>query len=152
MNAINNIFTEGTSKTPDVDFNHHSGDLILSGKSIPENAAKVYEPLLQWINEYVKSPRKVTNFRLHLDYFNSATTIWLAKLVKALGKIDKKDCLLYIHIYLDIEDYDEIDADDVKYMIGSLVDNIGEIKISIGIKVYATDYNGKIVKESTILI
>lgn len=152
MNEIKHIITEGKSKTPQVDFNHHSGDLILSGRSIPENAAKIYEPLLLWINEYVKSPRKVTNFRLRLDYYNSATTIWIAKLVKALGKIEKEDSVLYIHIYFDIEDYSEMDEEDVKHYIGALIDNIGEIKISIGVKIYGTDDNGKIVKESTILI
>jgi len=152
MNEINHIFTEGTSKTPQVDFNHHSGDLILSGRSIPENAAKIYEPLLLWINEYIKSPRKVTNFRLNMEYFNSATTIWVAKLVKALGKIEKPDSILYIHIYFDMEDYAEMDEDDVKQSIGSLVDNLGEVKVSISIKLYGTDVNGKIIKESTILI
>lgn len=152
MNGINNIFTEGTSKTPQVDFNHHSGDLILSGKSIPENAAKIYEPLLLWITEYIRSPRKVTNLRLHLDYFNSASTIWIAKLIKALGKIEDEDCVLYIHIYFDFEDYTDMDEEDVKYTIGSLLDNIGDVKISIGIKLYGTDSSGEIIKESTILI
>jgi hypothetical protein len=152
MNEINHIFTEGTSKTPQVDFNHHSGDLILSGRSIPENAAKIYEPLLLWINEYIKSPRKVTNFRLNMEYFNSATTIWVAKLVKALGKIEKPDSILYIHIYFDMEDYTEMDEEDVKQSIGSLVDNLGEVKVSISIKLYGIDENGKIIKESIILI
>jgi hypothetical protein len=152
MNEINHIFTEGTSKTPQVDFNHHSGDLILSGRSIPENAAKIYEPLLLWINEYIKSPRKVTNFRLNMEYFNSATTIWVAKLVKALGKIEKPDSILYIHIYFEMEDYTEMDEEDVKQSIGSLVDNLGEVKVSISIKLYGIDENGKIIKESIILI
>jgi hypothetical protein len=124
----------------------------LSGRSIPENAAKLYQPLLLWINEYIKSPRKVTNFRLYLEYFNSATTIWLAKLVKALGKIENPDSILYIHIYFDLEDYAEMDEEDVKQTIGSLIDNIGEVKVSIGIKLYGTDSSGKIIKESTILI
>jgi hypothetical protein len=152
MNELNHISTEGSLKTPQIDFNHHTGDLILSGRSIPENAAKVYEPLLKWIGEYVKSPRKTTNFRLNLEYFNSATTIWIAKLVRALGKIEKEDCVLFIHIYFDLEDFDEMEEDEIKQVVGSLVDNIGEIKISIGVKIYAVASDGKILKESTILI
>lgn len=152
MAGINNIFIEGTLKTPQVDFNHLTGNMILSGRSIPENAAKIYEPLLLWINEYSNSPRKVTNFRLRLDYFNSATTIWIAKLVKGICKIEQEDCILYIHIYFDLEDYIELDEEDIKLSIGSLIDNIGEVKISIGVKIYGTDDNRKIVKESTILI
>jgi hypothetical protein len=151
MSEIKHIFTEGTSKTPQVDFNPLTGDLILSGRSIPENAAKIYDPLLLWISEYVKSPRKVTNLRLNLDYFNSASIIWIAKLVKALGKIEKEESAIYIHIYFDLEDYDEMDEEDLKHYIGALVDYIGDVKISIGVKIYGTDDNGKIIKESTIL-
>jgi len=152
MNEIKSIFTEGSLKTPQIDFNHHTGELILSGRSIPENSAKVYEPLLKWIDEYVKSPRQITKLRLNLEYFNSATSIWLAKLVKALSKIEKKDSVLFIHVYFDIEDFNDMDIDEIKNLISSLIDNIGEVKISIGIKIYGTDSNGSIIKESTILI
>jgi hypothetical protein len=152
MNEIKTIFTEGGLKTPHIDFNHLTGELILSGRSIPENAAKVYEPLLKWISIYVKSPRQVTNFRLNLEYFNSSTTIWLAKLIKALAKIEVADCILNIHIYFEAEDFDELDTDEIRNIIVALIDNIGEFKISIGIKIYGTDSNGKIIKESAILI
>jgi hypothetical protein len=43
MNKIKNIFIEGTAKSPQIDFNQLTGELILFGKSIPENAAKVYD-------------------------------------------------------------------------------------------------------------
>jgi hypothetical protein len=150
--VLNHIFTEGTLKTPQVDFDHLTGDLILSGKSIPENAAKVYEPLLIWISEYIKSPKKITNLRLNLEYFNSASTIWISKIVRALGNIDKEDYVLFVHFYFDIEDYEEMDAEDLRQTIGVLVRNVEELKTSIGIKVYATDSAGNIIKESTILI
>ncbi len=152
MTDIKHIITEGDFKSPHVDFNHLTGDLILSGRSIPENAAKVYEPLIQWINEYIKSPRKVTNFRLNLEYFNSASTIWISKLIRALGTIEIEDCILFIHIYFDIEDFNDMDRDEIKHYVSSLVDNIDEIKISVGVKIYGTDIVGKIIKESTILI
>ena len=40
---IKNLFIEPTPKTPQIDLNHLTGELIFSGKSIPENAAKLYE-------------------------------------------------------------------------------------------------------------
>lgn len=152
MEDLKPIFTDGTAKIPQIDFNHLTGELILSGRSIPENAAKIYEPLVLWIIEYIKSPRKTTNFRLHLDYFNTSTTIWLAKMIRALGKINKQDSVLYIHLYFDIEDYTDMDADEIKNIISSLVDNIDEVEVSIGLKIYATDNTGKVIKESTVLI
>jgi hypothetical protein len=152
MAEIKNILIEGTAKTPQIDFNRLSGELILSGKSIPENAAKVYEPLLDWINDYIKSPRPTTHLRLNLEYFNSASSIWFAKLVKALSKIKEDDYVLYIHLYFDIEDFDSLESEELKDMVSSLVDKIGDAKVSISIKTHGTDSDGKIIRESTILI
>ena len=152
MNEIKNIIIEGTDKTPQVDFNQLTGDLILFGRSIPENAAKLYEPLLDWINDYIKSPRHTTNLRLNLEYFNTSSSIWLARMVNALSKIAEDDYVLFIHLYFDIEDFESMDMEELKNIVGLLVDNISEGGISIGIKTYGTDVNGKILKESTIFI
>ena len=152
MDQIKNIFIERTAKTPQVDFNQLTGELILFGKSIPENAAKVYEPLLAWINDYIKSPRHTTNLRLNLEYFNTPSSIWLAKMVNALSKISEDDYVFSIHLYFDIEDFESMDMEELKNIVGQLVENISEGKISIGVKTYGTDVNGKIVKESTIFI
>lgn len=152
MNQVKNIFIEKTAKTPQVDFNQLTGELILFGKSIPENAAKLYEPLLEWIDEYVKSPHRTTNLRLNLEYFNTSSSIFLAKMVNALSKINEDDHVLIIHLYFDIEDFESMDMEELKNIVSQLVDNIGEGKISIGIKAYGTDSNGKIIRESTIFI
>lgn len=152
MTEIKHIIIDGDLKSPHIDFNHLTGDLILSGRSIPENAAKVYEPLLLWIADYIKAPKKTTNFRLNLDYFNSASTIWISKLIRALGKIEKEDSVLFLHIYFDIEDYEEMDDEDLRQTVASLVGNVGDIMISIGVKVYATEADGKIIRETTILL
>ena len=152
MAEIKNILIEGTSKSPGIDFNRFNGELILSGKSIPENAAKIYEPLLEWVTNYVVDPKPTTNLRLNLEYFNTATAIWLGKIVKELCKIKKKEHSLYIHLYFDVEDFDDMDVDDLKDVLGSLLDNIGDVKVSIAVKTYGIDENGKVVKSSTILV
>jgi hypothetical protein len=152
MAELKNLHIDGTFKTPNVDFNHLTGELILTGKSIPENVAKVYEPILEWAGEYVNSPRKTTNLRLNLEYFNTASTIWLAKLIKTLSTINKPEHLLLIHLYVDFEDTDTLDEDEIKGIMGSLIDNIGVPSLSVGIKIYGVDEDGKILKESQIFI
>ncbi len=151
MNNPGHYYIDGTEKCPEIDFNLLNGELILNGKSIPENAAKVYEPLLNEVKKYIKSPRKVTNFRLNLQYFNSASLIWFTRIIKTLSTIDKADYILFIHIYFEIEDFDSMDTDEIKDLVSSFTDNIGKVKISIGIKIYGTDDNHHILKESTIL-
>lgn len=150
MTDFKNIFIEGTKKTPQIDFNQFTGELILFGKSIPEDASKVYSPLLAWINVYVESPCRTTNLRLNLEYFNSATTIWIIKMLKSLSKISKMDHVLLIHLYFDIEDFENMDMDELKDIVSPLVDNIGDVKTSVGVKTHGTDKSGKVVKESTV--
>ena len=96
---LNNVYIESTVKTPQIDLNHLTGELIFSGKSIPENPAKLYESILEWVQEYVKKPRQTTNLRLNLEYFNTASVIWIAKIVKALCSMKQPETpLLYIFI------------------------------------------------------
>jgi hypothetical protein len=150
--VINDIFIEGNRNTPQIDFSLLSGELILQGRSIPEDAAKVYEPLLEWANEYIVSAKPVTNLRLNLEYFNTASLIWITKLIKTLCKINQDDYILFIHIYFDITDFDNMDTEELKDIVEALVDNISDVKISIGVKTYGTRDNGEIVKESLIFI
>jgi hypothetical protein len=150
MNELKGIYVEGTGKTPKIEFTHIIGELVLEGRSIPENTAKVYEPLLVWINEYVKSPCPTTNLHLKLEYFNSSSLIWIIKIVLALCTIKMEGAILYIHLYFEIEDYDDGITDEVRTIIDALVDTIHNFNIAI--KIHGTDSKGKIVKESTILI
>lgn len=146
-----NIFIESTDKSPMVDFNQSTGDLILSGRSIPENAAKIYEPLLKWTLEYINKARPTTNFRLNLEYFNTSTSIWISKIIKALCGIKGDEHVLFIHIYFNIEDFESIE--DVKEDIIQLTNVfITNETLSVGYKVYGTDDEGEIVKESMIFI
>jgi len=149
---LKTLYIEPTPKTPQIDFNHLTGELILAGRSIPENAALLYENILKWIEEYIKSPRTDTNLRVNLEYFNTASAIWLSKAVQALCSIKKKECTLIIHLYFNIDDYDDMDTDDIRDELHPLINMIGTPSVSLGIKIYGTDENGEILKESMVLI
>jgi hypothetical protein len=152
MKEFRNIFIEPTEKTPQVDFNYLTGELILAGKSIPENATEIYEPLFNWVCEYSKNARQTTNLRLNLEYFNTASSIWLAKIVKSLSRIENPDSILFIHLYFNIEEFDNMDVEDIKDALSHVVDIINNSTMSIGIKIYGTDDKGVILKESMVLI
>jgi hypothetical protein len=146
---MKDLIIEETAKTPLIDLNQFTGDLIFSGKSIPENAAKVYEHILNWVTEYIPVAKPVTNLRLNLDYYNTATLLWLAKILKALFQINKPDYILIVHLYLPVEDFDEInDFDDIKDAFLPVSSIEPGNNLSIGIKLYGTDDNGEINKEA----
>jgi len=152
MKEFHNLIIEGTSKIPQIELNQLTGDLILSGRSIPENAARIYEPVLHWVNEYIRNPRQTTNFRLDLEYFNTATSIWLSKIFKALNQIRKPEYVLIVHLYLSISDFNDIsNFEDIRdaFPIADL--EHGNVR-NLGIKLYGKDLNGKIVKEMLVFV
>lgn len=152
MNEYKGKYVEETAKTPRVEFNHLTGELFLEGRSIPENAAKVYEPLVAWVDEYVKSPCNTTNFHLNLEYFNSASLIWITKIIIALSKTGLEGSIVYIHLYFEMEDFEDGITDDLKDIIDVLADKIHSATCSIAFKTHGIDNNGQQIKESTILV
>jgi len=147
-----NLFIESTAKTPQFDFNQHTGELILSGRSIPENATVLYDKVLKWTHKYIKNPRRTTNLRLNLEYFNTSSSIWIAKIIKALSTIKNDEYTLLVHLYLDIEEYNNMDTDDLTEEISPIIDMIGIPDVSLGIKVHGINTKGEILKESMVLI
>jgi len=146
------MFIEPTGKTPQIDLNHLTGELILSGRSIPENAVELYDKVLKWVTQYITNPRQTTNLRLNLEYFNTASSIWLAKIVKSLCSIKEPENTLMIHLYFNIEEFDNMEVEDLKDNLSPVIDMIGTPIISIQIKIYATGDNGEILKESMVLL
>ena len=153
MNDLQNLIIESTSKTPQFDLNQITGDLIIAGKSIPENAAKVYEPVFNWMTEYIKNARHTTNLRLNLEYFNTASSIWLAKLLKVLIRINESDYVLIIHLYLPIEEFEEMkELEDIKDAFAPISDIFTGAIPSVGLKIYGTTDDGEIIKDTLVFI
>jgi hypothetical protein len=147
------LLIEQTPKTPQIDLNHFTGDLIFTGRSVPENAAKVYEPVLNWVKEYIQKANPTTNLRLNLEYYNTATSIWLTKIIKELIQINVPDFTLIVHLYLPIEDYNELnDFNDIKDAFLPIANIAYSAIPCIGIKLYGIDDNGEIIKDTLILI
>jgi hypothetical protein len=153
MNELKTLLIEGTAKTPQIELNEITGDLIFSGKSIPENAGKVYEPILKWATEYIKDPRPVTNIRLNLEYFNTSSLLWFTKILKALIQINVPDYVLIVNLYMSVEEFEDIeDFNDIKDTFLP-ISNITQSQIScIGIKLFGTDDNGEILKETIVFM
>ncbi len=63
-----------TKSTPEINFDINSGTLWIKGESFPENAAKFYTPILNWIKEYLKKSTSEMVFEFEIIYFNSSTS------------------------------------------------------------------------------
>ena len=153
MNKLQSLLVEETPKTPQINLNHSTGELILSGKSIPENATKLYEPVLNWIAEYILDARPTTNLRLDLEYFNTASSIWLARILKSLVQIKQPKYVLIVHLYFHVEEFDEINEfEDINDAFTPITNIFYGAIPNIGIKLYGENDKGEIVKDALVFL
>jgi hypothetical protein len=146
-----NLLIEATYNTPFIEFDGNSGTLDLIGKSIPENASKLYEPVIAWLKKYITNPSEETNLHLNLDYFNTSSSIWIARIVKLLSQINDKEKLLIVHLYFHIEEFEDMEEEDLKEAIAPATDVLSDAKVSIGVKIYGKSDSGTILKEKLVL-
>ena len=63
-----------TERTPNVYFNSTSGELKIEGTSIPEDTLSFYEPIFEWLDNYLKSPASTTVLTIDLKFFNTSSS------------------------------------------------------------------------------
>lgn len=69
---VKEVKIPSTKNSPEIILNPE-GFIKIRGRSIQENVAEFFEPVDDWITEYVKDPADVTSVDLVLEYFNSAS-------------------------------------------------------------------------------
>lgn len=87
---MENYVLEGTPKSPQVNFNAETGVLLLSGRSIPENAREFYRPMIEWIEKYNANPKQQTVFDICLEYFNTSSSKAIFDLFKTAESLNLK--------------------------------------------------------------
>jgi len=107
------IIIEGTKKTPDISFNAETGILEIEGRSIPENSIEFYKPMVDWLDDYAKSPNDKTVVNIKLEYFNTSSSKCILDVFKKLEDIykAKKDVVINWHYEEDDEDMLEAGED-----------------------------------------
>ena len=111
-------YLEATPKTPKLDFDPATANFAISGRSIPENSIEFYKPLLEWLDDYVKSPASATNLEVKLEYFNTSSSKCLVEIFRKLEKITSEGKKLEVDWYFDENDEDmQESGEDFKEII-----------------------------------
>jgi len=84
---MNKLIIASTFKTPGIHFDDESGVLAISGRVFPENPSAFFEPIIAWINAYLKAPSKQSTLVLSLSYFNSSANEYLFRCCKYIEAI-----------------------------------------------------------------
>lgn len=96
----------GDAFKPTVTLDKESGVFAFSGRSIPENATAAFDPIINWWNEYLRSPNKQTIIDIDFDYINSSSMKQLVKLFVMLDKVNGKATAVSIVWHYNHDDID----------------------------------------------
>ena len=104
---MEDLSLEGTAKTPTVDFKV-AGELLIKGRSIPENSIEFYKPLIDWIAAYSDNPKANTLVNIQLEYFNTSSSKCILDVFKKLESIS--DSSVSVKWYYEEDDEDMLEA------------------------------------------
>ncbi len=110
-----------TERTPRVVLNKYDGSIKFSGRSMPDNARTFYQPIIEWIEDYKKTPAQKTTLTFNLEYFNSSSSKMFLQIINTLKPLESKDGGLSIRWYY-IEDDEEI------FDSGKIFEEVSELK------------------------
>ena len=101
---------EGSAKTPVVEFSSN-GELLLKGRSIPENSIEFYKPLIEWLESYSESPNSTTVLSVQLEYFNTSSSKCILDVFKKLESVSGSEITVKWHYQEDDEEMLEAGED-----------------------------------------
>lgn len=79
---------EGTADTPKIILDKENRIFEISGRSLPEDSAEFYKPVIEWITRYGQQPHPVTEFVFKLEYFNTSSSKLILDILSALEEIE----------------------------------------------------------------
>ena len=104
---IDDIYIEGTRKTPEIDFSYKSCILCISGISVPENTLGFYDKITLWLSEYIKNPREKTKLIFRLEYYNTSSSLIFLNMFNMFSDVNS---IIEIDWYYEEDDTDMLEV------------------------------------------
>jgi SiaC family regulatory phosphoprotein len=104
---MEDIYIKESPTTPEVNFKFETGELEIKGVSIPEDTEEFYNPLIEQLEEYIKTlnPTKIV-MSFKLIYVNTSTSAVLGKMIKILEPMESEERDVMVNWYYELEDED----------------------------------------------
>lgn len=107
---MENLIILPTKSTLSVNFNAKYGILDLSGSSYPDNSSEFFQPLYNWIEQYIKEINNPIELNFRINYFNTSSSKCLYKLLSILLKYYQNNGKLSVTWHYNEGDDDILDA------------------------------------------
>ncbi|MBN2482064.1 MAG: DUF1987 domain-containing protein [Bacteroidales bacterium] len=77
---MEDLFIQGADSLPTISFKT-DGELKITGRALPEDAAKFFEPVMEWLGKFSADE---INLEVNLDYFNTSVSKKLLDIFKVI--------------------------------------------------------------------
>ncbi|HBX53417.1 MAG: hypothetical protein A2275_16205 [Bacteroidetes bacterium RIFOXYA12_FULL_35_11] len=84
------LYLEATKDTPEVVLDPGKNIFRISQRSLPENANKFYQPIIEWISFFSDAPQGDIYFDFMLDYINTSSSKQITKILLLLEYMANK--------------------------------------------------------------
>lgn len=110
---MESLIIEGTSYTPDVRFDVHQNEFVISGDSRPEDTHAFYKEIISWLENFganseakEKTSKDQILFKFQFDYLNSSSSKFVLKLLMKTKELIDSGFSFKIDWYYDDPDLD----------------------------------------------
>lgn len=107
---MNDLYINKSNKTPEVNFKY-TGLIELRGNSFLENTREFYEPLIEWLQNYVINPAEKTIVNFDFEYYNTSSQLWIFRVVEVLLDLVKVEKDIVFNWYFTEEEVEEAGMD-----------------------------------------
>jgi hypothetical protein len=120
----------GTYYVPTVDFNERTGVCSISGESYLEDTIEFYQPLFDWIDNFMKNNNKKIIFNISLTYYNTSSSKCLVDILTKLKAYKDSGNDVEVNWYYDA---DSEDADEE-------IEEVEDFMLETGLKINLIPY------------
>lgn len=93
---------EATKSTPKIDFNPEKDKLLICGESYPENPFDFFDPIFDWIEEYLeKVEDEEVKVKMSISYLNTSSTKSIMLILNILEDAYLEDKNIEVNWYYD---------------------------------------------------
>lgn len=101
---------QAKNNTPYINFDATTGIMVMKGRSTPENSVEYYEPITNWVLNYIQTPAANTIIKVQFEYFNTSSSKCILDVLKKFAEIHKAGKSAKVEWYFEEDDEDMKEA------------------------------------------
>lgn len=125
--VLDDLYVKGGANTPTVSLHHGSGLLEISGMSMPEDPFLIYQPVLDWLEQYAQVPARRTVLSFRYQYYNTSTSKIVLLILHKLEDLYRAGHSVEVKWYYPSDNYD-MEESGFEFSLGTILpfESVGE--------------------------